>query len=689
MLSLKEDRTQLALYLIFALVIAAYLYFCMAYNLQFVTEDERYIQRDMTDLSSYYQWKMSSYRVSSSFGAYLYYPFKSLLEKLSPLVLSISDDQLKMHIVPLMLSKFVHSVMVIIGWLWFAIALGQMMTRHYVCPKGGGLLFLVWSVMLPLNIFLVKTNNYDSIYNIICLLGGIYYLNFIHTRHRKNLWVAFILLALSLQEKFAAFPIVFTLLVLSGFAIGSRNGEKEKKQSFRATKDGMIVVCSVLIGTMLPTFLRFIAELFWMPANGIPGEQLFTFSAFSAFTKPLGTAFHFSGLDPAIIKKLFKYPFITVTLCLSVWLFLANRIHQYVYQSRLENQIRLQPKQKHIIWAFFQMFVIVLAFATLWYTVPQSGVYPFETPPEGTYIPKSLTDSRVKTATFYYGAGHTEYLLIKLITKIGFFKKGLYSLSLIFLLAGPLLNILAAFGKGTDGQKLLKLGNILFLICFLVVSGILLTGVKFGGRYTNIYLTLLGVVSACNLFYFIMIFLKGTSPNTEKTTLAVVVLFTVLSLAELIPYGPSYQAFGNVFYPVRMTGGWGEASSALLQAARRKPELKKYIGNTYTSYTGLAIEKPFFSPLINFRLIRSQRSPGAMRRIKYLLVERPALKQSPWLKKVLTTAQQTDDAIIWEWKYPKVASAWLIDLKKIGLTDFHRRIDPDKIERHYKGEWVF
>ncbi|ACN16102.1 hypothetical protein HRM2_30190 [Desulforapulum autotrophicum HRM2] len=68
--------------------------------------------------------------------------------------------------------------------------------------------------------------------------------------------------------------------------------------------------------------------------------------------------------------------------------------------------------------------------------------------------------------------------------------------------------------KNTGGKELLYLFTII-----LVVGGIA-TGVSFGGRYTNIYLTVLSLSGLCNLLY-IKWLAFGLSTKWRRVALAV------------------------------------------------------------------------------------------------------------------------------------------------------------------------
>ena len=167
-----------AWFLICAALLGLYFYLCFAYNLQFYTEDERYIQFDMTNLASLYQWGMTNYRVSASLGCFIYYPLNFILK-------IVSGGNLEFLIIPMMLSKLVHSIMVFLGWLWFIYEAGRLLYKRWEITPWSALLCLLFTAMLPVNIFLVKTNNYDSIYNILCLIGGLYFYKYI-TELRYN-----------------------------------------------------------------------------------------------------------------------------------------------------------------------------------------------------------------------------------------------------------------------------------------------------------------------------------------------------------------------------------------------------------------------------------------------------------------------------------------------------------------------
>ena len=91
----SNRRLWLPLLLAFS-VLMLYLYLCLSYNLQFYTEDEKYVQIDMTNLASLSQWKMGNYRLSSAFGAFIYYPLLTCLEFCDTL---LSRECLRVHLV--------------------------------------------------------------------------------------------------------------------------------------------------------------------------------------------------------------------------------------------------------------------------------------------------------------------------------------------------------------------------------------------------------------------------------------------------------------------------------------------------------------------------------------------------------------------------------------------------------------
>jgi hypothetical protein len=327
-------------------------------------------------------------------------------------------------------------------------------------------------------------------------------------------------------------------------------------------------------------------------------------------------------------------------------------------------------------------------FSNEWYEVPETGVYPFDIPTEGTYVPKKLTDSQIATATFYYGVGQVEYLFIEFIGKMGVFTKKLYTPVLALLFAMPILNIVSAVRKKKEAP-LLDAASGVFIVTMMMVIVVISTGVSFSVRYANIYLCLVSVASYLTLLHLCFYSVNGGQTKKSAKIKIVMLCLSSFCLMELIPYGPSYQAFGNIFNPEKTIGGWGEASGALVQDGRRNEKIRDYVDKTFANYTGLGIETPFFSPLINLRLITSKTHPGMLRKIEYFLIEKHALRQSTYLQELLEKAEKTPDAIVWEWIYPKEASAWLIDLEKIGVENFEKSLDTNTVERHYEGEWVF
>jgi hypothetical protein len=349
-------------------------------------------------------------------------------------------------------------------------------------------------------------------------------------------------------------------------------------------------------------------------------------------------------------------------------------------------------KEKKTLWVILavslQIIFLLWAFAPVWYNIPESGKYPFDTPPPGTYLPPHLSDSH---PTFYYGANHFEYIFIRLMQTIGFFKPMLYSPALILLMTAPFILLFSLKRKKKQSQSIAILSVIIFDLAMILVVMVNLTGVPFGGRYANIYLTLLGISSFLNLLAILLLFFSLEKINNEKILSTVVIGITIVFMAELLPYGASYQVFGNWFYPAAGYGGWGEPSSALVQAAKKDPFLKQALGQTYTTHTGLAIAKPFFSSLINFRLIQSrvEERLGQRRSIRYMLAEASAIGQNPWLRKLKDLAETVDGAVVWKWERKGSTSAWLIDMYKLGLNNYENMVDPKKVERHYKGEWIF
>ncbi len=666
-----------------AALIGLYLYLCFAYNLQFYTEDGRYIQTDMTNLASLYQWGMTSYRVSSSLGCFIYYPLIYIMKIVSNILGSLSGGDLKLLIIPMMMSKLVHSMMVVAGWIWFAFEAGKLLYKRWEITPFFALLCFVFTAMLPVNIFLVKTNNYDSIYNILCLIGSIYFYRYIVFKNIKELASVFFLFAFAMQEKFAAYPIFMACFMAIPFFLNSYSDKSETKLIL-PVKEIIIITVSITAGSLMPSLLRFIAELLWAPESLVISKHFSQYQPFLTFPKALGTASHFTGIKSSLSSFIVQYAFVLHIIGFIVWTSLVVFIKQKIDSLKL--------KEKKMLWiilaVIFQILFLLWAFASVWYDVPESGKYPFDTPPSGTYLPPHLSDSH---PTFYYGANHFEYIFIQLMQTIGFFKPMLYSPVLILLITAPFVLIFGMKRKEEKSQSIAMLSVIIFDLTMVLVVIVNLTGVPFGGRYTNIYLTLLGISSFLSLLAMLSLFSSLVKVDVKKILPAVTLTLCIIFMAELLPYGPSFQVFGNWIYPAKGCGGWGEPTSALVQAAREDPFLKQALGKTYTTYTGLAIEKPFFTPLINLRLIRSRSEGniGKRRTIQYMLAEATAIGQNPWLKNVRDVAKTVDGAVVWEWACHGSTSAWLIDLYKLGLYDYAQKINPDKVERHYRGEWFF
>lgn len=663
--------------LIWSLVLGGFGYLCFAYNLQFYTEDERYVQMDMTRLESLYQWGMTNYRISSSFGNFLYYPLMSILEMVSRGVSFFSGGTSELKLVPMMLSKLVHSILVFAGWIWFSLEAGRLLEKRWGLSRLTSVLCLLFTAMLPLNIFLVKTNNYDSIYAILCLVGIIWFYDYSITNNLKKLGFSFLLFALAMQEKFAAYPFFALFFALAPFFM------KGSKVSDYA-KAVVIVLFAVTIGSLFPSFLRFVSELIWASDPAIAYEHISKYQPFLTFLQPLGTARHFIGIDSVLFNWIMNHSFEVHLLGFAGWSAGVAVLRQKIDCSALNKHETIWV----VIGGSVQVLFLLWAFAALWYSVPQSGKFPFDTPPPGTYVPPHLSDSH---ATFYYGTSHAEYIFIRLMQTIGFFKPMVYSPMLILIALGPVFTFLSLGLKDIRLKSMSVLSMVVFNATMVLVVVVNATGVPFGGRYTNIYLTLLGV-SAFIYFIIIAVYVKGLEFfNRTKTIAAVAAVILVFSVAEILPYGSSFQVFGNWFYPKAGQGGWGEPTSALVQASRKDPFLKQALGKTYTTYTGLAIEKPFLTPLINLRLIRSrsEKNYGKLREIRYLLAEGTAVGQNPWLKNVLDVAKGVDGAIVWKWERQGVVSAWLIDLYPLNFYDFKDRLNLDECERHYRGEWFF
>jgi len=72
-----------------------------------------------------------------------------------------------------------------------------------------------------------------------------------------------------------------------------------------------------------------------------------------------------------------------------------------------------------------------------------------------------------------------------------------------------------------------------------------------------------------------------------------------------------------------------------------------------------------------------------------MLAEDSAVGQNPVLRQMLDAAKKVDGSIVWKWECRGSASAWLIDLYQIGVYDYEDKINADKFERHYPGEWFF
>ncbi len=654
-----------------------YFYLCFAYNLQFYTEDERYIQFDMTNLVSLYQWGMTNYRVSSSLGCFIYYPLLLVMNVVSGMASYLSGGELELLIIPMMLSKLSHSILVFAGWLWLAFETGRILNKKWEITPWIGLLCLLFTALLPVNIFLAKTNNYDSIYNIFCLVAATYFYRYMLSNNKKELGIVFFLFALAMQEKFAAYPIFMVFLLFTPFFM------ETGKHSSRI-KDFSIIISAIIVGSLLPTVLRLFAELLWAPDSTIVYKHLSQYKPFLTFPKALGTAKHFLGMDGSIFSTIVKYAFVLHILGFGLWTFCIQIIRQKIDFSKLKDKRNLWITLAGIVQAIF----IIWAFASVWYTVPESGKYPFDTPPAGTYLPPHLTDSH---PTFYYGANHFEYVFIRLIQTIGFFKPMVYSPMLILLLFGPVITFFSLRMKDDKSKSIALFSVVLFNMTMILVVLVNLAGVPFGGRYANIYVTLLGISSFLNLLFITLLFSRVKRINDNKVLTMIIITLSIIFMAELWPYGPSYQVFGNWFYPTSGCGGWGEPTSTLIQAARKDPFLKRALGRTYTTYTGLGIEKPFLTPLINLRLVRarSENNIGKRRDIQYLLAERTAIGQNPWLKNVRDVALTVEGAIVWEWTCRDLTAAWLIDLYKLGMLDFKNKIAVDKVERHYPGEWFF
>jgi len=657
------------LFLLGSLLLMMYIYLCFAYNLQFYTEDERYLQWDMTNLTSLYQWNMTNYRISSSFGNYLYYPLKYILD--------MGSSALGLKIIPMMLSKLVHSLMVFAGWIWFIVEAGKILNKRWGLSPFTSILCFIFTAMLPMNIFLVKTNNYDSIYNILCLIGILYFFRYVKSYSLREIGFSFLLFALAMQEKFAAYPVFIVFFVLVPFWVT----EEKFSDHFKLVA---AVLSGVIAGSLLPSFLRLVSELLWAQDSSIISVHLSQYKPFVTFSTPLGTAKHFIGIGSDFFVWIMAHSFFVHMAGFLIWygaIILIKRKIDFSWVGKNKN-----------VWVILagavQLLFLLWAFASIWYPIPESGIFPFDTPPEGTYLPPHLSDSH---PTFYYGTSHFGYILIRMMQTIGFFKSMLYSPVLLFLIMGPVCTFLSIRKKDLRLKSMAATSVLIFNLTMALVILVNATGVPFGGRYANIYLTLLGLSAFFNFLFVLLFFVGIETVNKNKMLPAAIFVLMIICMAELLPYGPSYQVFGNWFYPTSGCGGWGEPTSALVQASRKDAFLKQAIGRTYTTYTGLAIEKPFFTPLINLRLVQSQsgKNFGKRRAIQYLLAEGTAIAQNPWLKKVLGKAQEIDGAVVWKWACRGEASAWLIDLYKLGLNDFQDRLDVDKVERHYLGEWFF
>lgn len=668
------DRTWL---LVGALILSGYLYLCFAYNLQFYTEDERYVQLDMTNLASLYQWGMGNYRVSASFGCFIYYPLTAILNVVSGALVFLLGSNYKLVLIPMMISKLSHSIMVVLGWFWFAFECGRLMQKKWQLPPWTGLLCFLFTAMLPINIFLVKTNNYDSIYNIFCLVAVIYFLRYHLYGKQFDLGTSFFLFAIALQEKFAAYPVFMVFLCLVPFFFKIEHNRVPVRQM-------AIVIGAITAGSLLPSIIRLLAEIFWAPDSSVFLKHLSQYDPFRSFSKSLGTGGHFLNIDSSFFTLIVKYAFPLHILGFGVWggliVWGRKKITIPVWQSGIPFG--------GIFAGIFQIFWLIWAFASVWYEVPETGRINFTEPLPGTYLPPHLSDSN---AVFYQGAGHMEYIFIRLMNSVGFFKSMVYSPILILLVIGPVITFYSFRMKDENTISMARLSVIVFNLTMGLVVLVNFTGVPFGHRYTNIYLTLLGVSAFLNFLVVWRLFIEKFNLNKKKFFPGVVLLCSLFFILEIFPYGPSYQSFGNWFYPACSLAGWGEPTSLLVQAGRKDSFLKDAIGKTFTTYTGLAVERPFFTPLINLRLIRSrkEKTKGKRRVIRYLLAEKSVLGQNPWLKNVLAVAKTVDDSVVWKAQKNGCTSAWLIDLYKLGLYDYHEQLNLEKVERHYRGEWVF
>jgi len=141
---------------------------------------------------------------------------------------------------------------------------------------------------------------------------------------------------------------------------------------------------------------------------------------------------------------------------------------------------------------------MLLVFSDLWYDIPQTGVYPSEVIPEGTFIPSKLTDSNV---TFYHGAGRLEYMFINAVKTTDVFKSELYSTVIVLLIFGFFLNTCTIVNKKNSDIRLLITASAICVMTLLLATVIAGTGIPFGGRYANIFLTLLSLVSLLNLLF--------------------------------------------------------------------------------------------------------------------------------------------------------------------------------------------